>query len=180
MKTFFNKFVTAYPLIVKFSYFIWIIFGCIHVIEEWRLINNEIWWLGFTSLWFLAGVLPFFIVFIFNCIVYILFDVPTLMKVKLNIMFDRFSADPSIKKFAGLTCRLSLEQFVNLKLFFKTMNINMESAVNFLESCRGIAFLEEYSKSNSKLKPSQISQMIIETERNEQILSFAHDILKDY
>lgn len=103
------------------------------------------------------------------------------LKKDLKTMFERrFSKNPVEKKFAGLTYSLTTDQYVNLKFYFKSMGKDLTSAVNFLQSCRGIAFLEEFGKSTKKLNPTEISKMIIDAERNEQILECVVDILEDY
>ncbi len=104
-------------------------------------------------------------------------------KRKSKKMFDKFSVNPHLKKFARLTFHLDANQYSALKNYFKVMSIDLENANKFLESCKGIAFLEGFAKhplSGGTLNFSEISKLIVETERSEQILSCAYDILKEY
>jgi hypothetical protein len=104
-------------------------------------------------------------------------------KRKSKKMFDKFSVNPHLKKFARLTFHLDGNQYSALKNYFKVMSIDLENANKFLESCKGIAFLEAFAKHQllgGTLNFSEISKLIVETERSEQILSCAYDILKEY
>jgi hypothetical protein len=164
---------SIYGLSVLYGYAFWIIFGLFDELyfhtKKNEYISNELWWIIFITLPILLSIVyPLsYIIFRFT------------RSLKAGTMFDRFTFDTDLKKFAGLTANLNSEQYINLRSYFKSMGISFEKANNFLESCRGIAFLEEF-KSTQNIKPSDIAKMIIETERSEQILSCAFDILKEY
>lgn len=186
-KSFYQTYLSKYGVITGFAYLFWVIFGPIHYQLELSLISGEQWWYILISLWLIiafclvvAGILVESSQFIFVKIPLHLFKITKKFFTKDIIrMFNRFSFNNDVKKFAGLTRNLSSEQYINLKLYFKSMNIDNNSAVNFLDSCRGIAFIEEYSK-HQNLTPSEISKIIIDTERSGQILACAQDILKGY
>ena len=115
-----------------------------------------------------------------KCIVGILLLIMFVKVIKgMSMMFERLMMNADEKEFSKLTIRLEPKHYVALKVYFKTTSTDVKNANNFLKSCRGVAFLDAYSKSPI-LDNVGISKMIIETEREEQIVSCAVDILKEY
>jgi hypothetical protein len=94
-------------------------------------------------------------------------------------MLEKLLMNPDEKEFAKLTRDLFPDKYIALKAYFKATGISVESSNNFLKSCRGVAFLEAYKKS-SMIDNIMISKMILDVEREEQIISCAVDILKAY
>ena len=94
-------------------------------------------------------------------------------------MFENLLMKPDEKEFAKLTRDLIPDKYIALKTYFKATGISEESSNNFLKSCRGVAFLEAYKKS-SMIDNIMISKMILDVEREEQIISCAVDVLKAY
>jgi hypothetical protein len=95
-----------------------------------------------------------------------------------NRMLDRLMMDADEKEFAKITRDLCREKYISLKAYFKATS-TFESANNFLKSCRGVSFLDAYKK-EIKIDNIIISKLILDTERDEQIVSCAVDILKTY
>ena len=93
-------------------------------------------------------------------------------------MLDRLMMDADEKEFAKITRDLCREKYISLKAYFKATS-TFETANNFLKSCRGVAFLDAYKK-ESKIDNIIISKLILDVERDEQIVSCAVDILKTY
>ena len=75
--------------------------------------------------------------------------------------------------------QIDFHQYFILSRYFHSSGISFENANNFLNSTKGMAFMSAYSKDN---KPDfqKISKLIIDVERDEQIVSCAVDILKTY
>ena len=94
-------------------------------------------------------------------------------------MLERLLMNPEEKEFAKLTVDLSPDKYVALKAYFKATGTSTESSNNFLKSCHGLAFLEAYKKSPI-IDNIEISKMILNVEREEQIISCAVDVLKAY
>ena len=94
-------------------------------------------------------------------------------------MFEKLMMNPEEKEFAKLTRDLSREKYISLKTYFKATGTSVESSNNFLKSCRGVAFLDAYKKVpiNDNV---ELSRLILDVEREEQIISCAVDILKTY
>ena len=101
------------------------------------------------------------------------------MKVRVARMFERLMMNAEEKEFAKITRHLSREKYVAIKTYFKATGTSVESAVKFLSSCRGVAFLDSYDK-HPILDNVAISKLILDVERDEQIVSCAVDILKSY
>lgn len=101
------------------------------------------------------------------------------MKGKLKAMFERLMMNAEEKEFAKITRNLSREKYCALKVFFVATGTSVESANKFLTSCRGVAFLDSYDK-HPILDNVAISKLILDVERDEQIVSCAVDILKSY
>jgi hypothetical protein len=165
----------GYSVIIGYSF--WIALGLFDeqslVKRKIEYVPNEIWWVIFLFL-------PIFLLLIFP--ISILFSCMK-KSFKAGKMFDKFSVNPHLKKFTRLTFYLDADQYSALKNYFKVMSIDLETANKFLESCKGIAFLEGFAKhplSGGTLNFSAISKLIVETERSEQILSCAYDILREY
>jgi hypothetical protein len=95
-----------------------------------------------------------------------------------NRMLDRLMMDADEKEFAKITRDLCREKYISLKAYFKATS-TFESANNFLKSCLGVAFLDAYKK-EIKIDNIIISKLILDAERDEQIVSCAVDILKTY
>ena len=118
-----------------------------------------------------------FILFIFVlCIVIGFFK---LMKARVSRMFERLMMNADEKEFAKITRDLCREKYVALKTYFKATGTSVESANKFLSSCRGVAFLDAYTKV-SNIDNVAISKLILDVEREEQIVACAVDILKSY
>jgi hypothetical protein len=94
-------------------------------------------------------------------------------------MLEKLLMNPDEKEFAKLTRDLFRDKYIALKAYFKATGISVESSNNFLKSCRGVAFLEAYKKSPI-IDNIEMSKMILDVEREEQIISCAVDILKAY
>jgi hypothetical protein len=94
-------------------------------------------------------------------------------------MFERLMMSADEKEFAKITRDLSREKYVVLKTYFKATRISAESASKFLASCRGVAFLDAYTKEKI-IDNIAISKLILDVEREEQIVACAVDILKSY
>ena len=94
-------------------------------------------------------------------------------------MLEKLLMNPDEKEFAKLTRDLFPDKYIALKAYFKATGISVESSNNFLKSCRGVAFLEAYKKSPI-IDNIEMSKMILDVEREEQIISCAVDILKAY
>ena len=94
-------------------------------------------------------------------------------------MFEKLMMNTDEKEFAKLTRDLSREKYISLKTYFKTTGTSVESSNNFLKSCRGVAFLEAYKKAPI-IDNVELSRLILDVEREEQIISCAVDILKAY
>ncbi len=101
------------------------------------------------------------------------------MKGKIKAMFERLMMNADEKEFAKITRNLPREKYIALKMYFKATGTGVESANKFLTSCRGVAFLDAYDKT-STLSNVEISKLILDVEREEQIVSCALDILKAY
>jgi len=95
------------------------------------------------------------------------------------IMFERLMMSADEKEFAKITRDLSPEKYVVLKTYFKATGTSVESASKFLASCRGVAFLDAYTKEKI-IDNVAISKLILDVEREEQIVACAVDILKSY
>ena len=94
-------------------------------------------------------------------------------------MFEKLMMNPEEKEFAKITRYLDRDKYIALKAYFKATGTSVDSANKFLKSCRGVAFLEAYKKSRM-IDNTEISKMILDVEREEQIISCAVDILKLY
>lgn len=94
-------------------------------------------------------------------------------------MFEKLLMNSEEKEFAKLTRDLLRDKYFDLQAFFKATGTSVESANNFLKSCRGVAFLEAYKKTGN-IDNVEISKMILDVEREEQIISCAVDVLKAY
>jgi hypothetical protein len=94
-------------------------------------------------------------------------------------MFEKLLMNSDEKEFAKLTRDLNRDKYIALKTYFKATGTSVESSNNFLKSCRGVAFLEAYKKS-PLIDNIEISKLILDVEREEQIISCAVDILKAY
>ena len=94
-------------------------------------------------------------------------------------MLEKLLMNSDEKEFAKLTRDLNRDKYIALKTYFKATGTSVESSNNFLKSCRGVAFLEAYKKS-PLIDNIEISKMILDVEREEQIISCAVDILKAY
>ena len=116
-----------------------------------------------------------FLFIVFVCFICIVIGLKGLTKE----MFERLMMNPEEKEFAKLTRDLNREKYIGLKTYFKATGTSVESSNNFLKSCRGVAFLEAYKKS-PMVDNIEISKMILDVEREEQIISCAVDILKAY
>lgn len=117
-------------------------------------------------------------VFVFVAL-YVCFFITSFMKVRVARMFERLMMNAEEKEFAKITRNLSREKYIAIKTYFKATGTSVESANNFLKSCRGVAFLDAYDKT-SILNNVEISKLILDVEREEQIVSCALDILKTY
>jgi hypothetical protein len=100
-------------------------------------------------------------------------------RMKETRMLERLMMNPDEKEFAKITRDLSRDKYIALKAYFKATGTPVESANKFLKSCRGVAFLDAYIKENS-IDNITISNLILDVEREEQIVSCAVDILKTY
>ena len=118
-----------------------------------------------------------FIVFIFVLCIAIAFFKH--MKARVSKMFERLMMSADEKEFAKITRDLSREKYVVLKTYFKATGTSVESANKFLSSCRGVAFLDAYTK-EKVIDNVAISKLILDVEREEQIVACAVDILKSY
>ena len=124
----------------------------------------------------LENIIKYIICVILFCIALKLFQ---FMKVRVVRMFERLMMNADEKEFAKITRNLSREKYIALKMYFKATGTSVESANKFLTSCRGVAFLDAYDKT-SILNNVEISKLILDVEREEQIVSCAVDILKAY
>ena len=100
-------------------------------------------------------------------------------KMKETRMFEKLMMNPEEKEFAKITRDLDRDKYIAFKAYFKATGTSVNSANKFLKSCRGVAFLEAYKKS-PMIDNTEISKMILDVEREEQIISCAVDILKLY
>ena len=114
----------------------------------------------------------------FLCVFCLVIFVCYLIRRNLS-MLEKLLMNPDEKEFAKLTRDLFRDKYITLKAYFKATGISEESSNNFLKSCRGVAFLEAYKKS-PMIDNIEISKMILDVEREEQIISCAVDILKTY
>jgi hypothetical protein len=160
---------------------------------SWDIFWNIFWNIFAGILFFGLCSLPFILYFmrhsgqweivvklIFTCIALtICFLISKFMKVMVTKMFERLMMNPDEKEFAKITRNVSREKYIALKMYFKATGTSVESANKFLTSCRGVAFLDAYDKT-SILNNVEISKLILDVEREEQIVSCALDILKAY
>ena len=116
-----------------------------------------------------------FLFIVFVCFMCIVIGLKGLTKK----MFERLMMSADEKEFAKITRDLSREKYVVLKTYFKTTGTSVESANKFLSSCRGVAFLDAYTKEKI-IDNVAISKLILDVEREEQIVACAVDILKSY
>ncbi len=117
-------------------------------------------------------------IYALGILILVLLIIKTFKRVRENRMLDRLMMDADEKEFAKITRDLCREKYISLKAYFKATS-TFESANNFLKSCRGVAFLDAYKK-ESKIDNIIISKLILDVERDEQIVSCAVDILKTY
>jgi hypothetical protein len=101
------------------------------------------------------------------------------LKGRFKAMFERLMMNADEKEFAKITRELCREKYVALKTYFKATGTSVESANKFLSSCRGVAFLDAYTKEKD-IDNVAISKLILNVEREEQIVACAVDILKSY
>jgi hypothetical protein len=112
------------------------------------------------------------------CVVCLFIFVYFLIRKNLR-MLEKLLMNPEEKEFAKITRNLVRDKYIALKAYFKATGTSVDSANKFLKSCRGVAFLEAYKKS-PMIDNTEISKMILDVEREEQIISCAVDILKLY
>ncbi len=117
-------------------------------------------------------------IYALGILILFLLIIKTYKRVRKNRMLDRLMMDADEKEFAKITRDLCRDKYISLKTYFKATS-TFESANNFLKSCRGVAFLDAYKK-ESKIDNIMISKLILDAERDEQIVSCAVDILKAY
>ena len=112
------------------------------------------------------------------CVVCLFIFVYFLIRKNLR-MLEKLLMNSEEKEFAKITRDLVRDKYIALKAYFKATGTSFDSANKFLKSCRGVAFLEAYKKSRM-IDNTEISKMILDVEREEQIISCAVDILKLY
>ena len=85
------------------------------------------------------------------------------------------------KEFNRITMGLGIGKRNLLQYYFiVTNNMPLESVNTFLKSYRGMAFLKSYRRCTDSIDEFKISQLILNAEKEEEIITDAVDILKLY
>ena len=99
----------------------------------------------------------------------------------LTVESNRFAmiSDINKKEFIKITNSLSNGKYNALLSYLLATGTSFEESNKFLNSPRGIVFLEKYKKLNFEdLEFSKITSLIVDCEREEHLMSCAIDILK--
>ncbi len=152
----------------------------------WFLIAGVLFFSFFTGICIINGseIYKFmsihYLKFIYTLgiLILVLLIIKIFKRVRENRMLDRIMMDADEKEFSKITRDLCRDKYIALKAYFKATS-TFDSANNFLKSCHGVAFLDAYKK-ESKIDNIMISKLILDAERDEQIVSCAVDILKAY
>ncbi len=92
------------------------------------------------------------------------------------------SINPDKKEFDKITLRLNTKHYNGLLNYFDSTGVSIQNANKFLKTPKGIAFLAMYAKTEeSKATDAvSISKLILEVEREENIISYAIDIVNEH
>jgi len=82
-------------------------------------------------------------------------------------------------EFARNTELIDYYQYNMLVRYFSSTETNIENVNNFLNSKKGMAFLTLYSKKKNGINFVTISQLIIDADKNEQLISNAVNIVNE-
>jgi hypothetical protein len=84
------------------------------------------------------------------------------------------------EEFDRITYPLAFYKKKLLVAYFIITNMSIESANTFLKSYHGMAFLQSYRRCSSAIDEFKISQLILNAEKEKEIITCAVNVMKEY